>query len=186
MISGRRSLLIAAALAAFVAACGDSPTPPVVNPPVDETPVAPPVLLLSPEPAGRFVQNDPTIGCPAHSARGYGFRVSFDWEDVDDATGYDLTFWQKDAIYAAITTRVTESEFAQINCTAFVIDRNLDNWMWTVRAFASVSVETDSGLVTRDTILSSEERVFGFHPCRLGDGRPCYAPPAVMLAGQTR
>ena len=176
-----RSRLVLTALALVMLACDREPMPPVIDPP-DDQPATTPVLLLSPEPAGRFVQNDPTIGCPANANRGYGFRVAFDWADVEGASAYDIIFWQKNARVAAITLRVTTSQHSETRCNAFVIDSNLDDWMWTVKAIARIPIETDSGVRMRDTILSSEERVFGFKPCRLADGRPCNAPPAAAEA----
>jgi len=156
-----------AVIATFVllAACGDGAGTAVRRPPA-------PDLLLSPVDGGSFTQNDATLGCPAHPARGYGFRVRFDWKDVEGATAYRLRFQQRDAPLAAINdVVVTTSQFEQTRCNAFVVDRNLEHWVWKVAAIAAPS----------DTLLWSETREFAFAPCRLADGRACYAPPVDTM-----
>lgn len=181
MSASSRAVLIGCFIAVAMG-CSGEPTRPAVRPPEEseEQPKGPPVVLLSPVAAGRFTQNDPTLGCPTNETRGSGFRVEFDWEDVEGASAYDVIFWQKNAKFAAITSRVEASGFSQTNCNAFVIDANLNDWVWTVKATARIEVTEagDSTFVVRDTVLSSEERVFGFEPCRLENSRACYAPAA--------
>lgn len=135
-----------------------------------------PTLLLSPEDNAVFVQNDPTLGCPAHPTRGYGFRTSFDWKDVDGAAMYRIVFRQRDARYPAIERTVATSEFTQILCNAFVADPNREHWSWQVLALGTVTVPGDSGTATRDTVLMSTTREYSFAPCRLASGLACSAP----------
>lgn len=171
----RSRIEVTLALGVSVIACSP-PTPPADKRPETNPPT---VQLVSPESEGRFQQNDLTLGCTPHSARGSGFRVAFDWKDVRAANRYRVVFWQRNAQFPAIARDVTTSEYEEINCNAFVMDRNLDEWVWKVAAMGPIpGSETDSGTVARDTILWSEEREFGFEPCRLEDDRPCYAPPS--------
>jgi hypothetical protein len=170
-------LLVTTAFAALaLAACsrGDATSPERLSTrksaPVDAT------LLLSPEDNAVFAQNDPTIGCPAHPTRGYGFRTSFDWKDVEGASEYRIVFHQRDARFPAIERTVTSSEFAETMCNAFVADQNREHWNWQVIALASVAVPGDSGTARRDTVLMSTSREYSFAPCRLANGAACYAP----------
>lgn len=172
-------LLVTTAFAALaLAACsrGDATSPERLSArksaPLDAT------LLLSPEDNAVFAQNDPTIGCPANPARGYGFRTSFDWKDVDGATEYRIVFHQRDARFPAIERTVASSDFAETLCNAFVADQNREHWNWQVIALASVAVPGDSGTARRDTVLMSTSREYSFAPCRLASGTACFAPPA--------
>lgn len=134
-----------------------------------------PVRLLSPAAGGRFVQNDGTLGCTPHPTRGAGFRVAFDWRDVEGAERYRVVFWQRHAQFPAIERDVVASEYEEVSCNAFVADPNVDHWAWKVAAIATIAA-TDSSATPRDTVLWSEEREFGFMPCRLANGDPCNAP----------
>lgn len=172
-------LPVTAALAALaLAPCSrsdaTSPDQPALRKaaPVDAT------LLLSPENDAVFAQNDPTIGCPAHPTRGYGFRTSFDWKDVEGASEYRIVFHQRDARFAAIERTVTTSDFAETLCNAFVADQNREHWSWQVIALGSVAVPGDSGTARRDTVLTSTSREYSFAPCRLTSGAACSAPAA--------
>ena len=127
------------------------------------------VRLLTPAPGGRFVQNDPSIGCAVHSTRGSGFRLAFDWEDVAGANRYDIELKHVGAEFPAVSYHVTESRYEATFCNAFVIDSNLDHWIWRVAAIGG----SDKG--TAPDTLWSEEREYGFAACRLSDDRPCYA-----------
>lgn len=158
-----RKLLAVSALALTTLACADDPLRP--SPKLDG-----PITLLAPEPEHRFVQNDESTGCPAHAARGYGFRLSFDWEDVEGAERYDIRLQRTGAQYPAVDYHVTESQFELAWCNAFVIDANLDDWVWSVAAIAPGESADDP------QTLWSEERVYGFLPCRRPDGTPCFAP----------
>ena len=92
------------------------------------------VSLLAPSPGGRFVQNDASIGCAQHSTRGYGFHVAFDWEDVAGAERYDIELRHVGSEFPAVSYHVTESRYEATWCNAFVIDSNLDHWIWRVAA----------------------------------------------------
>jgi len=146
--------------------------------PSAEQAVYAPVLLVSPELGGRFKQNDLTLGCTPHPARGSGFRLAFDWHDVPGATRYQIVFWHRGSQFPAVQGEVAASEYEEIACNSFVIDRNLHDWIWKVAALGPITPAqgADGRTAPRDTVLWSEERVFGFEPCRLADGRPCNAP----------
>ena len=126
--------------------------------------------LLTPAKNAVLPQNQSDIGCPAHATRGYGFRLHFDWEDVEGADHYTVYLKHTGSQYAAVDRAAGESEFAQTWCNGFVADFNLDNWTWRVAAFAPGDSTTPP-----DT-LWSEERQYRFEPCRLADSLPCYAP----------
>src|SRR6185503_13841708 len=66
-----------------------------------------PLALVSPADRERFKQNDASLGCEAHPARGYGFRVAFDWRDVKDAAGYKVVFWHTGSAIPAVERVVT-------------------------------------------------------------------------------
>jgi hypothetical protein len=167
------TLSVLAGLAAAVSACGRDATTPVRQ---AEMPV---VQLLSPERGGRFAQNDPNLGCPANATYGSGFRVAFRWHSVEGASSYHVVFWHTGSRFAAIDREVYQSSHEEIRCNAFVADPNLDQWLWTVAAIGRIApVGSDSGAVAKDTVLWSEEREFGFLPCRISDTVPCNAPPA--------
>jgi hypothetical protein len=129
------------------------------------------VSLLSPSPGALFVQNDASIGCSSHPFRGYGFRFDFDWEDVSGADRYAIHLKKVGALYPAIDQNVLESAYDAAWCNAFVIDANLNNWVWRVAA-----IDLRPGGAAPDT-LWSEERAYGFAPCRHSGDVPCTAPP---------
>jgi len=162
-----RRLLHAALMAALIpmAACdaGSSTAPedPAVTQPLQ-------LALLSPADGLVVRQNDPTIGCPAHPHRGYGFELELDWADVEhpsEIEGYELRVKQRTARYAMIDRVVETSGYTFRACNGFVTDRNLDGWEWRVR------VHRADGAVGPWSV-----RGFSFGPCRLDDGDPCTAP----------
>lgn len=170
-------LLLTALLTSFAAAaCGRSDSTSPDKPALRESRPLDATLLLSPEDDAVFAQNDPTLGCPANATRGYGFRTSFDWKDVDGAAVYRIIFRQRDARFPAIERTVTTSDFAETRCNAFVADMNREHWSWQVIALGSITVPRDSGTASRDTVLMSTTREYSFAPCRLANGAPCYAP----------
>ena len=172
----------AALAAALLAACG---TPTDSHTVISREGVrVDPNLLITPADKGTFAQNDPSIGCPAHPARGYGFRTRFDWADVEGASAYAVVLQHEGSQYPAIVQRVTASEYTQTFCNAFVADFNLEHWTWRVLAFgpAKGAYTGDSASMPRDTLLSSTTREYGFAPCRLADGHACWAPPADTSA----
>ncbi len=130
----------------------------------------PTVTLLAPPEGAVIAQNDSSIGCPPHEARGYGFQIQFDWTDValpDGTAGYYLFVKNRSAMYPMIDWFVAESEFDFTACNGFVIDRNMFGWYWLVQpvdAYGSVGAWSDTAN-------------FSFAPCRLPDGRRCWAPP---------
>lgn len=150
---------------AAAAACSE---PGTATPEIETVPGE--VRLVAPSNGSRFRQNDASIGCPHHAFRGYGFRLAFDWESVPKAQRYGIYLKKVGAMYPAINYEVMESHYAAAWCNAFVADPNLDNWTWRVAAIADGS----AGKV--DT-LWSEERTYGFEPCRHANGSPCTAPP---------
>ena len=154
---------------AFVMACGRESTPP-------EPTGMPTVQLVSPEANARFPQNVPGIGCSANALYGYGFKVAFRWRAVDGANSYHVVFWHTGSEYAAIDAVVTTTSFEQTSCHAYVADQNLDNWVWKVAAHGPIRPLGADTTAVRDTVLWSESRVFGFQPCRLSNGDPCFAP----------
>lgn len=160
-----RIVLVSAGAITVACAHGDTVAPPRL------VPLSGTVTLVAPTAGARFAQNDTTIGCPAHPARGHGFRLAFDWADVPDADRYGLLLKKVGALYPAINQSVLQSELTITWCNAFVIDPNLDNWVWRVAAIAD-----HAGAAAPDT-LWSEERLYGFQPCRLPGGIPCSAPP---------
>jgi hypothetical protein len=129
------------------------------------------VALVRPASGERFRQNDASLGCADHAARGHGFRIAFDWQEVDKAEGYKIVFWHRGSMFPAVQQVVTESSYEVTMCNAFVADFNLDHWVWRVAAFGPAPNRAPA-----DT-LWSEEREYGFEPCRLADGTPCSAPP---------
>ena len=131
-----------------------------------EPPCAP--TPLEPIDGQLIPQNNPATQCPAHPYRGQGMRFLFDWTDSlspVEIAGYELYAHHVGATYPIESRFVTESEFEKISCS-FVIDRNLLDWEWKVRA--------------RDIYGRygpwSEIGEFGFEPCRLANGQACSAP----------
>ena len=124
--------------------------------------------LLEPIDGQLIPQNNPATQCPAHAYRGQGMRFLFDWTDSlspVEIAGYELYAHHVGATYPIESRFVTESEFEKISCS-FVIDRNLLDWEWKVRA--------------RDIYGRfgpwSEMGDFGFEPCWLANGQACSAP----------
>lgn len=156
--------IVATAIAALALACADQATAPTPGP-------RGAVSLVSPSSGALITQNDATIGCPSHATRGHGFRLSFDWEDVVGADRYFVRLKRTGSLYPAIDHSVRESSLDQAWCNAFVIDANLNNWVWRV---AAVAFGADS---TAADTLWSEERTYGFLPCRHPGGAACSAPP---------
>ena len=149
--------------AMFLAAGCDTPVEP------DDTEVV--VALVSPVDGIVVPQNDASIGCEYHPDRGYGFRLTLDWEDAHHATNgqrYEIWVQHSGSAHPLAETFTSGSRYTHLACNAFVIDRNLEDWEWKVRA-----VRGDGGAGPW-----SEVRTFRFAPCRLESGVPCNAPPA--------
>ena len=131
-----------------------------------EPPCAP--TLLEPIDGALIPQNNPASGCPAGTFGGQGTQILFDWTDSlspVDIAGYELYAHHVGSTYPIENRFVPASEFERNSC-GFVIDRNLDNWEWKVRAR---DVQGQFG-------PWSEIGEFGFEPCRLDSGQACAAP----------
>jgi hypothetical protein len=162
--TGRADLFVTTFTLAAVVACAD----PVSPPPPGRQVLAP---FDGPFSEALIQQNDPSIGCPAHAERGYGFRTAFAWGDVAGADYYAVRFKRTGSQYPAIDVSVQHSSLAQVACNSFVIDANLTGWILSVAAIAR-----RSNSATTDT-LWREDREFAFRPCRMPSGRSCSAPP---------
>lgn len=134
-----------------------------------------PLTLLQPVDGVRLVQNDSTLGCPAHEYRGYGFRWHFVWNSADataNVGAYRLYVRHAGSIYPAVDGVVADTALSIVECNAFVIDANADDWYWFVQ-----------GLDSRGTIVAaSDSGWFGFEPCRLANGERCSAPALLAPA----
>jgi len=112
-------------------------------------------------------QNDPTIGCPFHPTRGYGFRILFDWTDSSSDVkieGYTVFAEHEGATFPLVNTFVPDSQFVFKRCNSFVSDPNLEGWRWRVRA------RDVSGTWGEWSPFAS----FSFEACRI-DGSACSA-----------
>ena len=128
-----------------------------------------PVVLLTPINNEIIQQNNPNIGCPFDPTSGFGFRISYDWTDASSPNGingYHLFVKSMTAMFPLIDIFVLDSNFTDTSCNTFVIDPNLNDWIWTVQA------EDNMGILSP---VATGEFMFG--PCRLDDGTPCNAPP---------
>ena len=126
--------------------------------------------LISPINNATISQNDPTIGCPSHPTRGFGYLVKFDWTDATSPhgiAGYEIFAKARTAQFPIVDTFVVPSEFTRASCNVFVIDPNLEGWEWRVRA------RDRRGQLGPWSVTG----LFRFSPCRLADDRPCNAPP---------
>jgi hypothetical protein len=119
-------------------------------------------VLVAPDPEALIRQNDPASGCAFHAAAGYGSRIVFDWGDVTAAAGlarYEIHVQHEGSAGALVDTIASSSEYVYLGCGGYVVERNLRDWVWKVRA------------VDRDGRASDwVERRFAFAPCRLDDG----------------
>lgn len=125
--------------------------------------------LLTPINNAIVQQNNPDIGCPFNPTFGFGLSIFFDWTDASSPNGingYHLFVKQVDAIFPTIDMFVLESNFTHISCNTFVIDANLNDWIWTVQA--------EDNLGNLSSIATGQ---FMYEPCRLDNGAACNAPP---------
>ena len=138
------------------------------------------VIPFWPLPIARIPQNVSTLGCTAHPTRGYGFGVVFKWMPIPfwrvhlatGIRGYQLRVQHQDAPIPALNVTLTgasSTSYTWVSCNAFVIDSNLDNWHWSVRA---VDLEGH--------VLVASQSSFRFLPCRLDarSNQPCYSNPS--------
>jgi len=142
----------------------DSPPPEEV---VEDVNVTTPDLL-TPVNNDAVPQNNPNIDCPFNPFRGYGYEIFFDWTDSDSPngiSGYRLLVMNLNALIPLIDMFVEDSELTFTSCNSFLIDSNLDDWMWSVQA------EDNQG-----NLSDVAAGLFMFEPCRLDDGSHCSAP----------
>ena len=171
--SALETLLVFLGLA--VAGCGGSQ--PLL--PSPETTVGPPApRLISPindSVGGR--QNDPSSGCPATDpSRGAGLTITFGWEPVPGAVAYLGCYWrdgteaqrcvgrQYPYLWGSGAFHTAETQATVVSC-GFIAEPNLGDWHWTVAARTAASGWGPF----------SPPATFGFTPCRLADGGPCFA-----------
>ena len=124
--------------------------------------------LLSPLSEPLIIQNNADIGCTlsTEATRGYGYRIDFDWADVEGATGYEIFAEHAGSALPIVSAFVEGSSYTLTSCNSFVADDGLTGWHWRVRAFGSG--ETAG--------LWSEFADFVFEPCRLPDESVCRVP----------
>lgn len=122
------------------------------------------ITLLSPAQDAVLRQNDPSTGCPANSSRGYGTRLDLDWTAASHPSGveYEVRVQKIGARLALIDTVTSATDLTRISCGAYIIDTNLRDWQWQVRA------HTGDGQTGAWAIGH-----FHYEPCRLDDGRRC-------------
>ena len=119
------------------------------------------VQLLSP-PDGAVLAQDPNL---SECGGGPGMHLDFDWSDATHPSGiaeYEIIVQHQGATYPVVSTSTTESRYSRIVC-GYVIDRNLTDWRWKVRA------HVNSGAWGKWT----SDRRFDFAPCRKADGSMC-------------
>jgi hypothetical protein len=132
----------------------------------------PPVLgptLLEPDEGAVIQQNRDDIGCsliPWYQGKGYGFEIEFDWSDVPDAATYELETWREGSDPGSIVVDGSSS-YTSTECNTYVVDNNLQGWMWRVRAVDALG----------NASQWSQTGTYEFAPCRLSDGSACVSPP---------
>lgn len=184
-IHPRALLALAAAGLCFICvipAC-DNSSPTLPSPDKEAGPPAPrPASPVDNALAGR--QNDPTTGCPPTDAsRGTGMTIDFAWDPVPGAVDYLGCFWSDGAAGEALVCpeeeypyglllgsfHTTETRISFVGCW-FVQDQVLSDWHWKV---AARTVNSGWGPY-------SAPANFRLPPCRLPDGRACFAPPRAI------
>lgn len=141
MHTGTPTRLCLAYSAIALAACArESSVTPTPSP--TPSPLAAP-SLLSPEDGIVVRQNDPGSGCSYDRVVGYGFKVTFSWTPVAGASEYRLFLLGPGATIPALNRLVAGTAYQYQDCGSFVIDPNLRNWQWRVRAVGSDGREGD-------------------------------------------
>lgn len=133
-----------------------------------EPPVLAPILL-EPTEGAVIQQNRDDIGCsliPWHQGKGYGFEIEFDWSDVPDAATYELETWREGSEPVSIVVDGSSS-YTSTECNTYVIDDNVQGWMWRVRAVDALG----------NASQWSQTGAYEFAPCRLSGGSACVSPP---------
>lgn len=59
----------------------------------------------------------------------------FDWEDFPGASRYHLFVMHRGSAFPAINSEIVISEFTSTGTGGYIVDQNLTNWFWRVRAF---------------------------------------------------
>jgi hypothetical protein len=104
--------------------------------------------------------------CKDTSIYSFGHQINFDWSDSEatsEIVGYHLFVKHLGASLPTIQQFVAQSYFTHTKCSTRVIDSNLYDWEWHVRAEdakGNLSPKSDVG-------------VFQFAPCRMEDGSTC-------------
>jgi hypothetical protein len=128
------------------------------------------ITLVSPGRDAVIAQNVSTIGCTPNPTTGYGNKIEFAWKANHDKeiAGYELLAQHRGSpvpIVSVTLNGADSTSFAYRSCHGFVIDSNLNNWEWSVRA---IDDQGQKGAWTTGN--------FRFAPCRLENGNACYAP----------
>lgn len=77
----------------------------------------------------------------------------FDWDDFPGATRYHLFVMHQGSIYPVIDNEILVSEYKSSGTGSYIVNHNLKNWFWRVRAF-----------VDGNWTEWSEERSFSVEP----------------------
>lgn len=159
-------LIVLNTIVLFIGCDGGSDSSDDVNTPPPPLVVSRPELL-TPINNEMIPQNNPNIGCQLYGNgnAGFGFETFFDWTDSDSPNGikgYHLFVMNINARIPAVDVFVLDSEYTDTNCNAFVIDSDLEGWMWSVQA--------EDNLGNLSPVAEGE---FSFEPCRLDDGTQC-------------
>lgn len=138
------------------------------------------VIPFWPLPKARIPQNVSTLGCAAHPTAGSGFGIVFRWMPIPSwrpdraigIRGYRLRVQHQDAPNPALDVTLagaSSTSYRWVSCNSFVIDSNLDDWIWSVTAVDS-----------EGHVVASSHSSFLFLPCRLDaqPGQPCYSNPS--------
>lgn len=126
------------------------------------------VTLTTPVADAVITQNDPTIKCPLNPTFGYGYKIVFQWAGAKPVNfGHYHLRVQHTGSVPVIDQNLKRQRRRLKQCDSFVIDSNLNNWIWQVTTFDNAGNVLDV----------SEQRSFSFAPCRLSNGQACNAPP---------
>jgi photosystem II stability/assembly factor-like uncharacterized protein len=118
--------------------------------------------LLTPSAGASVEQNNSNIGCAAHSARGFGYRITFEWTPVEGARAYEITV-SRSGESPLLSTAVRAPVLNYTSCNTFIPESQLNNWQWRVRAIGANGPSAWSATSS-----------FSFTPCRI-QGTSCTA-----------
>ena len=94
-------------------------------------------ILLTPINDAIIQQDNPNIGCPFDPTFGFGYRIFFDWTDASSPNGingYYLFVKKMTATIPIVDLFVLDSNYTHTSCNSYIINSNLDGWIWTVQA----------------------------------------------------